>query len=230
MDSDCEQIFLELLKEYPKVVQKGNDKYCVKEKEDAWFQIKEKLLASTGKEYDTLKLKKKWNNISNRVKETIRKRKATGGGPYKPSSGNDELAVDIIGCSNPVLSQLVDGIDTAVVPSVDLLSAGKVDSVSRNTHDSSFTQSSTQMKRQKLMCKDEVAVMMKERLEIEKERVEIEKQRLNVEKQRLEVEKARLTIEKWRSERQPANTASTSDANYERYNASTHFGLSYSRT
>ena len=105
MDDKTELLFLNILSKHSFLLKKGHTNELRNKKQKGWITVQQTLSAATGKHFDVENLKKKWNNIQSRVKENIRKRKQTGGGPCIELSSNDSCVIDILGESYPVFSQ-----------------------------------------------------------------------------------------------------------------------------
>ncbi|CAG0905994.1 unnamed protein product, partial [Cyprideis torosa] len=108
-----ETLFLELIEEY-QVAKKGGGKEAWDDRKEKWDLLREAFEAATGIEATVDQLKTKWNNVRKRALDKKKYEKGTGGGPQKPLSGNDELAIRILGGEeNPTVGKVPGGMTGA---------------------------------------------------------------------------------------------------------------------
>jgi hypothetical protein len=114
MDSATEGLFLSLVESRKNVILSKDNTSAFKEmKRISWECVRKELLTQTGKDFSTLQLQKKWQNIQSRIKEKMNYSRGTGGGPIERMSENDNAAYQIIGVDNPKLAMVPGALENA---------------------------------------------------------------------------------------------------------------------
>lgn len=107
MDAIIEAGFLALVELKKEILtSKSNTKEAKDQRLQCWQWVADELLATTGKQFTSVQLQKKWGNIQQRLKDKTRDGKMTGGGPCSSLSENDKLTWRILGESNPKVSMI----------------------------------------------------------------------------------------------------------------------------
>jgi len=92
--------FLQLIENNKVLLSKENTTITKKAKKRAWENI-ENELKGKNLSLTSEQLKKKWMNMKNRTLEKMRKRHATGGGPFISNTSTDERIIHLLGENNP---------------------------------------------------------------------------------------------------------------------------------